>query len=132
LIDNLFSNVDILKAGLDASWLRNKVITNNIANVDTPNFKSSSVSFESAFKSALEQDDFTAKKTQEGHIDFDADMPQATVTTDADTTYRMDGNNVNIDAENAKLAKNQIFYNALSEQLSSEFRKLSMAINEGK
>jgi flagellar basal-body rod protein FlgB len=132
LIDNIFSNVNVLKAGLDASWLKNEVIANNIANVDTPNFKSSSVSFEAAFKSALEQGDSAAKKTREGHIDFDEMSPQAMVTTDTDTTYRMDGNNVNIDAENAELAKNQIFYSTLSQQLSSEFRKLSMAINEGK
>ena len=44
----------------------------------------------------------------------------------------MDGNNVNIDAESAKLAKNQIFYNTLAQQLSSELRKLNMAINGGK
>jgi flagellar basal-body rod protein FlgB len=132
LIDNLFSNVNVLKAGLDASWLKNEVIANNIANVDTPNFKSSSVSFEAAFKSALAEGDFTAKKTQEKHIDFEGTTMQATVTMDTDTTYRMDGNNVNIDAENAELAKNQIFYNTLSQQLSSELRKLSMAINEGK
>jgi flagellar basal-body rod protein FlgB len=132
LIDKLFSNVNVLKAGLDASWLKNEVIANNIANVDTPNFKSSSVSFEAAFKSALQEGDFAAKKTREGHIDFDGTNMQATVTTDTDTTYRMDGNNVNIDAENAELAKNQIFYNTLAQQLSSEFRKLSMAINEGK
>jgi len=132
LINKLFSNVDVLKAGLDASWLKNQVIANNIANVDTPNFKSSSVSFEAAFKRALQGDDFTAKKTREGHIDFEGADMRATVTTDVSTTYRMDGNNVNIDAESAELAKNQIFYNTLVQQLSSEFRKLNMAINGGK
>jgi len=132
LINKLFSNVDVLKAGLDASWLKNQVIANNIANVDTPNFKSSSVSFEAAFKRALQGDDFTAKKTREGHIDFEGADMRATVTTDVSTAYRMDGNNVNIDAESAELAKNQIFYNTLVQQLSSEFRKLNMAINGGK
>lgn len=132
MIDKLFGNVNVLKAGLDASWLRNEVIANNIANVDTPNFKSSSVSFESAFKNALAQDGFAAKKTREGHIDFEGTMPQATVTRDTNTTYRMDGNNVNIDKENADLAKNQIYYNTLVQQLTSEFRKLSLAINEGR
>jgi flagellar basal-body rod protein FlgB len=128
----MFSNINVLKAGLDASWLKNEVIANNIANVDTPNFKSSSVSFEAAFKSALEEGEFSARKTREGHIDFEGTNMQAMVTTDTDTTYRMDGNNVNIDAENAELAKNQIFYNTLAEQLTSEFNKLSLAINGGK
>ncbi|MGI5918308.1 MAG: flagellar basal body rod protein FlgB [Christensenellales bacterium] len=132
MINKLFSNVDVLKAGLDASWLKNQVIANNIANVDTPNFKSSSVSFEAAFKRALQGDDFTAKKTREKHIDFEGTDMRPTVTTDYSTTYRMDGNNVNIDAESAKLAKNQIFYNTLAQQISSELRKLNMAINGGK
>ena len=132
MINNLFSNVNVLKAGMDASWLKNQVIANNIANVDTPNFKSSSVSFEAAFKRALQEGDLTTKKTREGHIDFEGTDMRATVTTDVSTTYRMDGNNVNIDAESAELAKNQIFYNTLVQQLSSEFRKLNMAINEGK
>ncbi len=132
MIGKMFGNVDMIKAGLDASWLRNEVIANNIANVDTPNFKSSSVSFESAFKNALNQEGFTAKTTRAGHIDFSDNLPRATVVTDTDTTYRMDGNNVNIDAESAALAKNQIYYNTLVRQLSSEFSKLNMAINEGK
>ena len=132
MIDKMFGNVNMLKAGLDASWLRNEVIANNIANADTPNFKSSSVSFESAFKKALNQEGFSAKTTRAGHIDFSDNLPRATVVTDTDTTYRMDGNNVNIDSENAALAKNQIYYNTLVQQLSSEFSKLKMAINEGK
>jgi len=132
LFDNLFSNVNVLQKGLDASWLRNKVISNNIANVDTPGFKSSSVSFESAFKTALAQDDLEATQTRAGHRAFsDADM-EASVVQDTDTTYRMDGNNVNIDAENAALAKNQIYYNTLVQQLTSEFNKLDLAINEGR
>lgn len=132
MIDKLFSNVGTLKAGLDAAWLRNEVISNNIANVDTPNYKSSSVSFESAFKKALAQDGIKNKQTREGHITFSNASAQPTVIKDTNTTYRMDGNNVNIDAENVELAKNQIYYSTLVQQLSSEFRKLKMAINEGK
>lgn len=132
MIDKMFRNVDMLKAGLDASWMRNEVIANNIANVDTPGYKSSSVSFEAAFKNALNGQGFTAKTTRAKHIDFSDNLPHATIVTDTGTTYRMDGNNVNIDAESAALAKNQIYYNTLVRQLSSEFSKLKMAINEGK
>lgn len=130
MINKMFNNVNMLKAGLDASWLRNEVIANNIANVDTPNFKSSSVSFESAFKNALRGEGFTAKTTNARH--FSDNLPRATVTQNTGTQYRMDGNNVNIDAENAALAKNQILYSTLARQLNSEFTKLKMAINEGR
>jgi flagellar basal-body rod protein FlgB len=97
--------------------------------VDTPGFKSSSVSFESAFKSALSGQSFAAKKTREKHIDFKSQSLEATVTTNTGTSNGLDGNNVDIDYENAELAKNTIYYNTLIEQVSSEFRKLSSAIN---
>jgi flagellar basal-body rod protein FlgB len=129
MIDKVFNNVGVLQKGLDASWLKNEVITNNIANVDTPGFKSSSVSFESAFKSALSGQSFAAKKTREKHIDFKSQSLEATVTTNTGTSNGLDGNNVDIDYENAELAKNTIYYNTLIEQVSSEFRKLSSAIN---
>lgn len=129
MIDKLFNNVNLLGKGLDVSWLKNQVITNNIANVDTPNFKSSSVSFEQAFKTALAQDGIAAKKTRDGHRDFSSQSIQATVQTNANTSEGLDGNNVDIDYENAELAKNTILYNTLIEQVSSEFRKLKAAIN---
>ena len=129
MIDKLFNNVNILQKGLDASWLKNEVITNNIANEDTPGFKSSSVSFEAAFKSALSDQSFSAKKTRNQHIDFQSQGLEASVTTNTNTSNGLDGNNVDIDYENAELAKNTIYYNTLIEQVSSEFRKLSAAIN---
>ncbi len=129
MIDKLFNNVNMLQKGLDASWLKNEVITNNIANVDTPNFKSSKVSFEEAFEAALTTGDLTAKKTRAGHIDFSSQGMQAAVHTSAGTSEGLDGNNVDIDYENTELAKNSILYNTLVEQVSSEFRKLSAAIN---
>ncbi len=129
MIDKLFDNVNLLQKGLDASWLKNQVIANNIANAETPNFKSSSVSFENAFKTALAQDGFTAKKTEEGHIDFPSRDVKAVVQKNTDTSEGLDGNNVDIDYENAELAKNSILYNTLIEQVSSEFRKLDAAIN---
>lgn len=129
MIDDLFSNVNLLEKGLDASWLKNQVIANNIANVDTPNFKSSSVAFEDAFQAALEDDGFSAKKTRDGHIDFESQSIEAAVQTNTDTSAGLDGNNVDIDYENAELAKNSILYNTLIEQVSSEFRKLDSAIN---
>lgn len=134
MVNNLFNNVNVLQKGLDASWLKNQVITNNIANVDTPGFKSSNVEFESAFKSALEQGGMVTKKTREKHMDFGASLDDMSsmVTKNDNSSMRMDGNNVDIDTENAELAKNTIYYNTLVQQISSELRRLSMVINEGK
>lgn len=135
MFEKIFNSTSYLEKGLEASWKKNEVINNNIANVDTPGFKRSEVEFESVFKSALEEGGFTAKRTREGHIytgsgDFDSINP--TIVTDNSSTMRMDGNNVDIDKESSELAKNTIYYYTLIQKISSEFTKLRMAIREGK
>lgn len=134
MINEMFENVNLLQKGLDAAWTRNGVIMNNIANVDTANFKSSSVTFETAMKQALSEDEikFEAKTTRPEHYDFSdsaVENVSPTVVTDTDTDYRMDGNNVDIDYESTELAKNTLWYYELSEQVSSEFSKLKTAIS---
>lgn len=134
MIKNIFDSTKYLEKGLDAAWLRNQVISNNIANADTPNFKSSSVEFEDVFSAALEQDGMANKQTRDGHISFSAsaDSVIPVVMENNDTSMKMDGNNVDIDYENVELAKNTIYYNTLVEKLNSEFSMLRLAITEGR
>ena len=135
MFNKLFSSTAYLEKGLDASWKRNQVITNNIANIDTPGFKRSSVEFESIFKAALGEGSFRAKRTRDGHMFTgapDAQSINGKIIVDYATSIRMDGNNVNIDYESAELAKNQILYNTLIQKVSNEFQRLKLAINEGK
>ncbi len=134
---DIFDNVSSLQKGLGASWTRNSVISSNIANVDTPGFKSSSVEFESAYKQALEDqaDGFKLKKTRSTHMDIgDADLEnvQPDIVQNSDTVNRMDGNNVDIDKQMTDLAKNIIYYNALTRKISGEFEQLGYAIREGR
>jgi flagellar basal-body rod protein FlgB len=134
MLNNLFGNVNLLQRGLDAAWTRNEVINNNIANVDTPDFKSSTVEFETAMKQALESDGngFTAKTTRPEHYQFSGNSAEEltpAVVENSDTNYRADGNNVDIDYESTELAKNTLWYNALIEQVSSEFAKMKTVIN---
>lgn len=132
MFDKMFSSASYLHRGLDAASLRNQVITNNIANAETPNFKSSSVEFESFFNDALNSG-FTTKVTRGKHMEFtpSANNVRATIIPNNTTTQRMDGNNVDIDFQNAELAKNQIYVSSLIEKLNSEYRRLRMAIREG-
>jgi len=134
MLNNLFDRVNLLQKGLDASWTRNEVIMNNIANVDTPGFKSSSVSFEEEMKQALKSEGhgFTAKVTRPEHYKFSSNISadiRPSIVKNADTNYRHDENNVDIDYENTELAKNTIWYDTLIEKVSSEFRKLKTLIN---
>ena len=133
--DNMFRTADLMQQGLSAAWTRNAVIRNNIANVETPGFKASDVEFETILAQAFEGTGFKGKKTHPRHIDIGATdlasvKPQ--IVEREGLSMRMDGNNVDIEDENVKLAQNSLYYNTLMEKLNSELRRLKMAINEGR
>ena len=135
MFEKIFSGTKYLEKGIDSAVLRNQVIQNNIANAETPNFKSSSVEFETIFQNALANNmsDFKTKRTRDKHIDFSESLDgvDGVVVSNDITTHRMDGNNVDIDFQNVQLARNQLYYDALIEKMNSEFRRLKMAIREG-
>ena len=135
MFNNLFRPMDMLHKGLSASWTRNTIIRNNIANVETPNFKASGLEFESVLRRALDGRAFRATTTHPMHRDFGAgniDNVRPLVFKRNHLSMRADGNNVDIEAENIRLAQNSIFYNTLTEKLNGEIRRLKMAITEGR
>ena len=120
-----FGYVDVLKTAADASWLREEVLTNNIANVDTPNYKRQDVEFTTYLKSALEQAGTPAstltQKVNEANL---SGITTRTYTENTTLSYRMDGNNVDLSTENAELAAEQINYNALIDSMNNEFTRM--------
>ncbi len=130
---SMFDNIQPLENGLSASWLRNNTILNNVANVDTPDFKSSGVEFEELYKSALyAEDDFQFKQTRDTHMPIgttgDTDSITGVVVAKDSTTYRMDGNNVDIDQEMVDYTKNVIYYNTIMSKINGQFSQLRSAI----
>lgn len=124
---------NVLTNALSAAALRHKVISNNIANVNTPGFKRSVVSFEDHLAEAIEQGGQVLTLTHDRHLPGRMAGGYAPViSTDANTSLRTDGNNVDIDVEMANLAKNNIYYDAVVGQLSRYFSNLKSAINEGR
>lgn len=130
MANNIFGHIDRLKLGLDAAWLRNEVLANNIANVDTPNFKRSDVRF-----SKILDDTISMKTTRYKHINpassYSANYLME-VYEDSNTNVRMDGNNVDIEREMTELAKNAIWYNYLTQMVTKEIKLLDLAINGGR
>ncbi len=117
-----FDYVNLLDRAADASWAREKAIAHNIANVDTPGYKRQDVEFDLTLKRAIirtKQDNVLDAVTN-----LDAASLQPKVFTDyAGYSYRLDGNNVDIDTENVELASEQIKYQALTTSLSQEFSR---------
>ncbi len=131
----LFNNLSLLEKALDASWLRNEVISNNLANVDTPRYKRQYVEFESFLSEALEQRKIKGYLTHEKHIPIGrqspADVSIKVRQDNSQNTMRTDGNNVDIDLEMSLLAKNNIYYNALIQQVSRRLSSLKNVIQDG-
>jgi flagellar basal-body rod protein FlgB len=124
-----FGYVDVLKTAADASWLREEVLTNNIANVDTPNYKRQDVEFTTYLKSALERAGTPAstltQKVNEANL---SGITTRTYTENTTLSYRMDGNNVDLSTENAELAAEQINYNALIDSMNNEFTRMKAVL----
>ncbi|WP_061213826.1 flagellar basal body rod protein FlgB [Syntrophomonas wolfei] len=122
----------LLNQAMDVGTLRNDVIADNIANVDTPGFKRREVIFEEKMKKALEGTtvQLGLNLTNSRHIQMEGSIPdlEPEVRVLEDLTFRNDENNVDIDNEMAKMKKNSINYDAVSRSMSNEIRLLRMAI----
>lgn len=129
----LFSNtISTLENALNYSSTKQKVIAQNISNADTPNYKSKDVSFKSALQSAMDNS-MTTKKSDVRHFDLKGNASSnIAITTNQNTSYNNNGNNVDIDKEMSELATNQIYYNALVERINGKFQTLQSVIRGGK
>ncbi len=117
-----FNYVNVLDKAADACWIRNNVMANNIANVDTPNYKRQDVSFDSLLSRALEADPVLDNAVN--NMDLNSITP-IVYTDQSNLSYRTDGNNVDIDVEQANYAENQIKYNAVLDSITEEFKRIS-------
>ncbi len=129
---DLFTNpvMVALKKGLDAGALRQRVISNNIANINTPNFKKSSVAFESLLKTALGEGPVKLQTTDPRHFAGASTLAEVRpeVKVIRTTSMRADGNNVDIDEEMTNLAANDIQFQAAAREISERIALLSYVI----
>ena len=130
----------VLEKALNGLSTRAAAISNNVANVDTPNFKTSEVVFEQDLQSALRRgsnpNDLQMAVTDQGHLRGFAppsvDGVQARAIPMLNTTMRNDGNNVDIEREMARLAETQLSFQATTQMLNLKYQQLRQAIWEGK
>ncbi|AHZ15584.1 MULTISPECIES: flagellar basal body rod protein FlgB [Bacillus amyloliquefaciens group] len=128
---DLFSGtIQNLENALGRADIKQKVLTNNIANIDTPNYKAKKVSF----RNLLDQEtsNLEAVKTDYRHVDFTGTGDDYSIVSSSDTSYQQNGNNVDIDKEMTDLAENQINYQALVERMSGKFNSLKTVLTGGK
>ena len=120
---NAFDYINVLNRAADAAWQRNEAISNNIANVDTPGYKRQDVAFESVLQQALGNNRYQSMDDKVANVNLSRLRGRAYVDY-ANYSYRLDGNNVDIENENVMLAENQLKYQGLISSISQEFTNL--------
>ncbi len=123
-----FDYINVLDKAADASWTRESLITNNIANVDTPNYKRRDLDFESVLNEQLGSCKHESLDAKMRTVDLSQLNPMV-YTDHSSLSYRLDGNNVDIDTEEAELASEQIKYQALTTSISKEFSRMKSVIS---
>jgi len=124
----------MLERSLEAASLRQKVIANNIANVDTPNFKRSEVRFEEYLRQEVDtsRGHLIGHRTDERHLQIgrpSASGGRAEIITDQTTSFNHNNNNVDIEYEMSLLAENQLRYNLLIDRTNGFFKSMRTAID---
>lgn len=123
-----YNYINVLNKAAGASWTKNEIIANNLANVDTPDYKRKDLDFESLLADALTDNSTNNMDKKVANLQLSSLNPR--VFTEYSTlSYRYDGNNVDMDTEAAYLADNQIKYYALLDSMSQEFSRLRTVLN---
>lgn len=123
------SAYNLIKNALDATELRQQMISSNIANVNTPDYKVNKVDFENRLEKAY--DGIGMTKTNVRHIGIgNPDEVRAVVTKRTNSIVKENGNNVDIDMEMTDEAATSIQYNALITQLNAKYSMIHSAITK--
>ncbi|MCL2572957.1 MAG: flagellar basal body rod protein FlgB [Defluviitaleaceae bacterium] len=120
-IDGMHNFTNVLGSAMQATVVRDNVISNNIANVDTPGFKRSVVRFEDMLADAVQN----FRRT--GALDLSTLRPQIHREYDF-LNYRIDENNVDIEFEMVQLYQNSMRFDVLSGGIIHHYRLINMAI----
>ncbi len=127
--------VGVLGKALDACWLRQQVLAHNIANSDTPGYKRLEVRFEESLRRALENAGvLPLLRTHARHFGNEVCLSsfEPEVVRVNSTTWRNDGNNVDVEREMARQAENLLQYNLLARLVGDHLEMLRIALSEGR
>ena len=132
-------SVDLLQRAMDATSLRYQVSANNLANSEVPNFKRSTVNFESELKRAFESEEkarngFQLARTDERHISLNEPYDYRDVeprrVIDYTTTAKANGNNVDAETEANNILQIQMQYRLLTQLAGFEFSQLNTVMKK--
>ena len=134
--NSLFSeSISTLQKTLNAGSLRHKVLTANIANIDTPNYKAFEVVMEDELKkNGQSAHPIQLVRTRPEHLSgrySSATKVNVREAAPPALNFRADGNTVDLDKTMGKLAENTLLYRAAAQIIKRKFQGLKNAIQGG-
>lgn len=108
---------ELLTKLMEVSEVRHRVISQNLANVNTPGYTRLKVEFDEALSRELQDGDATGAQIEPAVVE-DKQLP-----------VRADGNNVDVDLEIGELQRNAMMYQTYSQLLASQFATMRLAIS---
>lgn len=128
IMDKLFgAQVDGLNKMLDLGWRRHKVITANIANAETPQYRAVDLHFGREIERAFDRENGSLVRTDPRHVDITTESI-AHLTPDLSGATKPDGNNVDIDVQMGQLAYNSSKYSQATTIMRRKFERISNII----
>ncbi len=126
-----FGYINLLDNTADISWQRETLIMNNISNNDTPGYKRQDIEFESVLRRELINTHERTLERAVNKLDDDDNHVDGIEYTDyKNYSYRLDGNNVDMDTENVELATEQLRYQTLMTSITNESNRMKSVLNK--
>ncbi len=127
ITSDAFSYLNLLGNTADVSWRRQTLILNNIANATTPGYKRKDIEFDSILRKELLGTHKDTLSKAVDVLDNDGNKVEGIEYTDYEHfSYRLDGNNVDMDTENVELASEQLRYQSLTTSMTNEIGRFKM------
>src|SRR5699024_9151448 len=122
--------MNTLENSLNYSTTKNKTISNNIANIDTPNYTAQHVSFQSLLQKAT--NNLQLKNTNVRHLQKTNDPSSHHTRTRTDTESNHNSNNLEIDKETTNSAENQICHRNIIYVMNGKLQTMQNVVRGGK
>jgi flagellar basal-body rod protein FlgB len=114
------NTINFAKDALNGLAVRQELIAQNLANVDTPGYRAQGVNFETVLKRAADAPLIKPLQTRSGHMASLVSSSSVRIAPRRGGTLRADGNNVDIDLELTDLTKTGVNFQALSQIVSKK------------
>jgi len=124
--------LNAMEGYMDRLSQRQKIVASNLANIDTPGYKTKEISFHATMDELIAPDQSAKlRTTRERHIEGEAFGPPANMVFEPQgLVERADRNNVDIDREMAKVSETTFGYSMITQMLRGKYQKLASSINE--